>query len=96
MQKIVLIVATLALSGCGPNRAESVEREIRMQLRDPEAVQFDDISQCAGAPTIWTGRLNTKNGFGAYTGFQYFYYDGISVYLEGDAPLDIIKRCSGT
>lgn len=40
---------------------------------DPQSAQFQEVS---ANDTCVTGKVNAKNGFGAFTGFKSFYYDG--------------------
>lgn len=65
-----------------------------MEMRDPDAVQFSRLERCNNDRLIWTGELNSKNGFGAYAGFQTFYYDGTRVaFLDDPAAGEMIRRC---
>ncbi|MFV3402855.1 hypothetical protein ACNFIC_02720 [Pseudomonas sp. NY15463] len=93
MKRIAVPVAliTTVLSGCGEPSEESkaAMQEIRMQrmarefvssgLKDPENAQFrNQRGMC--------GEVNSKNSFGAFTGFQGF--------IAGSKELVVLQRDS--
>lgn len=60
---------------------------IRKKLKDPASAKFEDVffSKSGGSP-VACGRVNSKNGFGGYTGFQRFVAAGEVVgFLEEEA-----------
>jgi hypothetical protein len=93
---MIFVMAALVLAGCGPTPEEKVMRQISLQLRDPNSAQFDQLQQCDGDKRIWRGRVNSKNAFGGYVGFQHFFFDGSRVaYFDTDDVRDLIERCYG-
>lgn len=96
-KKLVVVFAAVALlAGCGERtpeqkaRSEAAMKEIRLQriskeyvaglLRDPKSAEFrNQKGNC--------GEVNSKNAFGAYTGFQR--------YIAGSRELVVMERDSG-
>lgn len=93
MKKLAVPLAalTITLSGCGEPSEESkaAVQEIRMQrmarefvssgLKDPASAQFrNQRGMC--------GEVNSKNSFGAFTGFQGF--------IAGSKELIVLQRDS--
>jgi len=54
----------------------AIEQTLRQASRDPDSIQFQN--QSGGC-----GQVNTKNGFGGYTGFKRYAFDGESLLIEG-------------
>lgn len=49
------------------------QEAIKAKLRDPESAQFRDVAFHSGSGTpITCGEVNSKNGFGGYSGFERF------------------------
>jgi|SaaInlStandDraft_5_1057022.scaffolds.fasta_scaffold363846_1 hypothetical protein len=87
MNKIYLLVAVIAFSlyGCGESE-ESLERgrqlnwisagkhEVKIKLKDSNSAEFRNVFFNRGTDNIpmTCGEVNSKNSFGAYTGFQKF------------------------
>jgi hypothetical protein len=59
------------------------QERVRSKLKDPNSAQFSGvfISKAAGAPII-CGKINAKNSFGGYTGYQRFISGGTIQVLE--------------
>ena len=86
-----LSLCILSMYGCGEQSEESkaAMKEIRMQrmarefvsssLKDPESAQFQNQHGICG-------EVNSKNSFGAYTGYQSF--------IAGSAELVVLQRDS--
>lgn len=92
MRTGILIVAALALAGCG----SQAKQAIADKMRDPDSAQFRDVKQCPSDGEVWQGEVNGKNAFGAYVGFKPFMSDGVSAGFAGDAEFDsLLKRCFG-
>ena len=88
----VMAAATL-LSGCNSEQREA-ERAVSDRMRDPGSTQFKDVARCSADPNIWHGSFNAKNGFGAYSGFDPFYYENFRVVLLGDSDFSsFTDRC---
>lgn len=60
------------------------KRAVAQQLKDPESVQFKDVSFAWSERTgnVAYGWVNSKNGLGGYTGFQRFVANETTVLLE--------------
>lgn len=79
---IALIIIGVSLAGCKPSEKKAVElseKEITINLKDPDSAKFrfvrlakleDAIDKTTNS--IVCGQINSKNGFGAYTGFNRF------------------------
>jgi len=54
----------------------SHESSIRDSFKDPDSVNFKDIQQGStwNVEKAYYGKLNAKNGLGAYTGYKRFIY----------------------
>jgi len=62
-------------------------------MKDPWSTKFELVHDCGDRGSVVSGRYNAKNSYGAYEGFQTFYYDQGQVYLEDEAQLPIIEKC---
>jgi hypothetical protein len=71
MRRVVLVGLTLA-SCAKPQDDRRFQAALAAIVRDPQTTQFRDVSE--NARTI-CGQLNTKNAYGAYSGFLIFVYD---------------------
>lgn len=74
---VCMLAAVLAVSACSP--FSEAEAEVRKALKDPGSAQFrNEVVYTEG---IVCGEVNGKNGFGTYTGFKPFTYNG-NVYID--------------
>jgi hypothetical protein len=100
---VLLLSAQQALSADSREAAWNAKNEeiVRQKVRDPDSATFRNVffSDKSGAP-VTCGEVNSRNGFGGYTGFQRFVGAGSSfgVYLEeefvaGDFPVVWQKLC---
>lgn len=71
----ILCLFAAGLAGCN----SKVEEAVKHDLIDGDSAQFRDIQRCTGDRNIYRGEVNAKNRMGAYTGFEPFFYNGISV-----------------
>ena len=55
----------------------AAENAIRAVLKDESAARFEDQNG-------FCGRVNSKNSFGAYTGFRRYAFNGAMVVIEGE------------
>lgn len=95
----------LALGGCGKSEAEKAKYEAEMKelrynqmaegfvksyLKDPDSAQFRSQQG-------FCGEVNSKNSFGAYTGFKKFIAaDKNMIVMEGDlSPQEFQKVWDG-
>ena len=90
MKKILLIgIAGLLMVGCGKKEPTEAElnsfREIKAQesvkalLKDPSSAEFRNMNGMCG-------EVNSKNSFGAYTGFVRFIGTPDLTIIEGENP----------
>lgn len=98
MRRIVGTVAIgclmAILAACG--QTSEAEDAVRRLMRDPDATQFRDVETCSADREVIRGDANSKNGFGAYTGFKPFFYSAYQVAFAGDAEfMPMMERCYG-
>ena len=90
MKKILLIgIAGLLMVGCGKKEPTEAElnsfRELKAQesvkalLKDPSSAEFRNMNGMCG-------EVNSKNSFGAYTGFVRFIGTPDITLIEGENP----------
>lgn len=90
MKKILLIgIAGLLMVGCGkkePTEAElnsfrelKAQESVRALLKDPSSAEFRNMNGMCG-------EVNSKNSFGAYTGFVRFIGTPDITVIEGENP----------
>jgi hypothetical protein len=79
---IALIIIGVSLAGCKPSEKKALElseKEITINLKDPDSAKFRFVrlakledAKDNSMNSIVCGQINSKNGFGAYTGFTRF------------------------
>lgn len=53
------------------------QQSIRARLKDPDSAEFRNVRFYSGSgQPVTCGEVNSKNGFGGYTGFQQFIASG--------------------
>jgi hypothetical protein len=63
--------------------AAKMQERVRTRLKDPDSAQFRNVRTYRGSGIpIACGEVNSKNGFGGYTGFQGFVAAGYIIALE--------------
>lgn len=98
------LLSTIAFSGCihsDRNAAiADAKKEIAKDLRDPESAQYRK-ENAARMPRgfLVCGEINSKNGFGGYTGFKPFlFYTGKLIVIDEESlsknELDAIDALS--
>lgn len=82
MPKIAMLAALALLGACADPLSREAEDAVRQRMKDPRAaeVEIDRVDKEFGAVC---GKVNGKNSFGAYSGFQGFCYKTGVVFLEG-------------
>lgn len=87
------VLACAMLAGCDGAAEDAVSN----RMADPEAVQFRDLRKCSEDNTVTQGRFNAKNAYGAYTGFEPFYYaTDVGAVILGDSEFSAMtSRCYG-
>lgn len=85
------LLLLLLCAAAPPSELTTYQRAVAGTMREPEAVQFRDTRiapQRDGRHAI-CGYLNTKNGYGGYSGFMHFSAlilpDRTLVYLSGNS-----------
>lgn len=75
-----------------PSESEMIARyqvmskdKLKESLRDPGSAKFEDVGahRVASGGFVFCGRMNAKNGFGGYTGFERFVASPVIVGTEG-------------
>lgn len=68
----------------GAETIVAAQRAVRGALKDPDSAQFKDVyaNYTEKFGVVACGKVNSKNSFGAYTGFRRFVSSGRSVILE--------------
>lgn len=69
MRRGIILVIGLAVSGCNNPAAYDYETAVKNQLRDPESAQFSDVTANIESAC---GFVNSKNGYGGYSGKKPF------------------------
>ena len=87
MKKIILMAVLVGLVGCGKKEPTEAElnsfRELKAQesvkalLKDPSSAEFRNMNGMCG-------EVNSKNSFGAYTGFVRFIGTPDITVIEGE------------
>ncbi|EBI1835244.1 hypothetical protein FK088_23680 [Salmonella enterica] len=99
----IFIFGLFLLAGCdGDGFTESAKKQVKTLLKDPSSAQFDSVefhpSDEPGEKPHGAvcGKVNSKNSFGAYTGYKRFVMgintkDGVTyrsgVQMEDGSPL---------
>lgn len=78
---ISILALSVLLYGC----SSPVEDAVRADLIDPDSAQFRDLVRCEGDQRVWRGEVNAKNRMGAFTGYEPYFYDGVSVAFASDS-----------
>jgi hypothetical protein len=95
---ITILVASTMLLSCSPDPKEQVvsqaEMKVKAMLKDPDSAEFSDMHLWGDEKIgIVCGRVNAKNSFGGYIGYQRFYWHvghekGVFLESEGDPTKD--------
>ncbi len=106
MRRIFIGTSMLLLTGCSasqtPNQTpkqallEEAHNAVREKLKDPESAQFKDELAFASVEkaVVCMGEVNSKNGFGGYTGFQKYWFTRSGGAATQDETLDVWKPLS--
>jgi nitrate/nitrite transporter NarK len=91
---VLALVACEKLDDTFQTARGKIRNAVREELKDPDSAQFKDLSQCAGNKEVWTGRVNSKNTFGAYVGFESFLArQATAVFWSHPMYDDLLKEC---
>jgi hypothetical protein len=78
MRYSVPVLACLLFSATNTVSADdisTIKQAVSKKLTEPQSAHFGKVYQSKAVPQIYCGRLNSKNGFGDYTGEHLFMYD---------------------
>jgi len=72
--KTIWLSLALALAACdsAPEDDPALRQAFSEVLKDPSSIQFENVG---GDEAIICGRYNSKNSYGAYSGFRIFAFD---------------------
>jgi hypothetical protein len=92
-RSIALFLGMSSLAGCSP-QFRAAQDAVISQMKDGGATEFRNIRYCGSeGNSVIIGEYNSKNSFGAYSGFETFYYDDGIVELP-DHWGSLFDRCS--
>lgn len=84
-KSVIVVVAAIALAGCGQSAVQSAHKAVAYQLMDPDSAKFRADRVLATGSVC--GEVNGKNAFGAYTGFTPYSAQktdtGLEIHLQG-------------
>lgn len=93
--RLIPIVSILVIAGCSSPFTDA-EDAVRAHVKDANSTEFRDVAFCGDKTgNVIRGEFNSKNSYGAYAGYEKFYYDGGVVELPDDyGYLALMDRCS--
>lgn len=96
--RLLSLTLFCCLAAACNRQASEAQDAVRQIMKDPDSTQFREVSACPDDPTLMRGEYNSKNGFGAYVGFQPFYQaaDTGAVLLADEQFSEMTGRCYGT
>ena len=71
LRAVALLIATMMITGCDSQKVRDAKNIVRERLRDASSAQFRNVREVDGGTVC--GEVNSKNGYGAYTGFEPFF-----------------------
>lgn len=89
---VTLAIGMCACLGSCARPYSEAEKAVRYQLKDGDSAKFRNERRC-GASDIITGEVNSKNSYGAYAGFEAFYFRGGLVEIGDDSSSTLFKAC---
>lgn len=95
MKRLAALLAAI-LAGCGPSLEDQARQVLSGELKDPDSALFKDLHQGAGGAIC--GQVSSRNSYGAYTGYAYFYsLQGITLIDSGERGTDAARSmCRGS
>ncbi|HET6552768.1 MAG TPA: hypothetical protein VFG49_04450 [Dyella sp.] len=98
MKYLLVAIAMLMVVGCSQYESQA-KHAVQMNLKDPDSVQWGPIvssnerDATYGKPhPIVCGSFNSKNSWGAYSGFEYFIWDDGVLHTGNEAEF-MMPRC---
>jgi hypothetical protein len=80
VRAFLILMSALTLSGCTDPEIERAKELVAAKFIDPRSTQFEEVHRVAHSGAI-CGLANSKNSFGAYTGFTLFAVLGEDVHV---------------
>lgn len=104
MLKHLLLPALVLLASCTSPESETEDAGIKLlveahmavegRLKDPNSADFDDTG-AAILPDhglVCNGKVNAKNSFGGYTGFELYWYSRTSGAVTQNDPYEAVAK----
>lgn len=91
---IALCLAT-ALSGCNVVSEKQARDWVADIMRDPDSAKFEAVKTIGeGREMLACGKVNAKNGFGAFAGYRSFMIYNHQIYVASNGIQDIgVRMC---
>ncbi len=83
MKKYLVPIFAFLTFGCDSSKVVEAKDAVKVVLLDPTSAKFDNVEVIEGNGAV-CGEVNSKNGFGAYTGSKAFAYVNGTLSMEGD------------
>lgn len=96
--RVLIALAALLLTSCEnwddtfPSDIGRARNAVRSKLKDPKSAEFKNLHVCPDSSEVWSGEVNAKNGFGAYSGFELFYVKRRVAAFYSDVSFDDFMR----
>lgn len=82
------IFFVLIFAGCSDSDKVLLEKNAAKHLRDPSSTQFRNTYISANDNKVLCGEINGKNAYGAYVGYERFFYLNENLHTETKPPSD--------
>jgi hypothetical protein len=94
--RIFALCCCISFAGCEPQVISDAKEALRHGAKDPDSVQFRDVKVCGADSQVVMGEYNAKNGYGAYNGYEPFYYSDYRIAFSSDSQFQtMMARCFG-
>jgi len=90
MRAFRTIAALVTLTSCQPAEDPLIAKAkeaVAEKVKDPASAQFKDVNLCKTKGMV-QGQFNAKNSFGAYTGYETFFFIDGTAFMIGSFPFD--------
>lgn len=89
----IAAVSSLILSACLPNELDSATQTAKQivtkNFKDPDSALFRDAlwyNRSDSSKSVYCGSVNSKNSYGAYTGYERFIVDSAGSFMTEGTP----------
>jgi len=92
MKFLKIILITIFLTGCildGDIR--DAQNRVRSMMKDPDSIKFKNVKNYKN--NVVCGKLNSKNSYGAYTGYKSFISTPDGFLFDPGVDFDIDVKC---